>query len=223
MFGTKQRLIVAFVFGCLPLLPLCVFADDQPASTDSTPEAAQAPAPEDTSNMLKGGVQKTAKEALVGLKSVYDADSKLKRSATDLYNECSRHDTQIMDEPEMIGGIVIEIPISFDLGPCLPPRKKWVDIYTAQLGQFQTLLQDELDGLLIPTNKIAEVEPLVKNMSDIAQDSFSRIQQVQKLAVGPRYDNQEIGEQCKLISDDMKQIDELRKKAFHLVKEKATS
>ncbi len=214
----NKKLAVAASLALVMSIPcLNAMAD---SDTTTAPNSASQNAPEASSTVLQGGVQKTAKQAMLGLRSITDASGKLKRAASDLFGECSRHDQQIEEEPEMIGGTIIEIPISFDLGPCLPPRKKYVDLFMSHIEQFDNLLDEEVAGILIPDDKTESVNPVMSNMNVVMQDVDSRLASLKQLTGTKPYPGTAIGQQCKLISDDMKQLNELTKKAFHLVKDK---
>lgn len=218
MSGNNWKLKLALSAGlAFAISSPCALADGgDDASASANSNQAQSAA----STVLQGGVQKTAKQAMLGFKSINEATGKLKRAASDLFAECSRHDQQIEEEPEMIGGTIIEIPISFDLGPCLPPRKKYVDLFMSHIEQFDSLLDEEVQGILIPDDKANSVNPLISDMNVIMKDVDTRLAGLKQLTGTSPYPGNAIGQQCKLISDDMKQLNELTKKAFRMIKDK---
>jgi hypothetical protein len=194
-----------------------------PSNTAAAIPTQAVPSQESTSSTssdtyIKGGVQKTVKEAVTGLRAIYEASEKLKHSASELYGEATRQEVQLVEEPEYISGTVIEIPESFTTGPLLPMRKKWVDYYMAQITQLSTMLQDEIDGTLIPDDKVADCKPYMDSLNTAMADVEAHRQKLLQLTLSAPYDNQAIAMECKGISFDMKQIKELHKKLYHAVK-----
>lgn len=63
----------------------------------------------------------------------------------------------VVSEPDIIGPIVVPaVPTPsgmMPVGDYLPPRKKWLNFYMAEMGQLIPLMQGELASTAIPADK----------------------------------------------------------------------
>lgn len=182
-------------------------------ASDSTSTASTS-----TSQPLQGGVVKTVKEAQLGLNALAKTLGQLKHTDTDLYNEATRQVASLVEEPEIIAGTVIYIPVNFTTGDYLPMRKKWVDYYMTQLAKLIPLVQEDIDAILIPDDKAEKADEYMTQLKAEVQDIQNQYQILQQLAVGPNYNQNAIAAICHNIDHDIKQMDESRKKAFHAIK-----
>lgn len=181
--------------------------------SDSTTTASST-----TTQPLQGNVVKTVKEAQLGLNTLAKTLGQLKHSDTDLYNEATRQTAQLIEEPEIIAGTVIYIPVNFTTGDYLPMRKKWVDYYMTQLAKLVPMLQEDIDAILIPDDKVEKSDEYMTQMKSDIQDIQNQYQILTQLAIGPNYNQTAIAAICHNIDHDIKQMDESRKKAFHAIK-----
>ncbi|GEM_PF-2478963 len=195
-------------------------AQDQ--STKSQPPAPAAPASgtAGSTTTLQGGVQKTVKSALIGLKSAGEALHKLRRTDAELYGECTRQEANLVEEPDVIGGTIIYIPINVNVGECLPPRKKWVDHYMGILSQLFPMVEEEFDGVLFPDDKEQAAAPVMKQIDAMMRNGEFHYQKLVDLTKSGPYDGQAIAMHCKSIEDELKEVEKLRKKLREIVKEK---
>jgi len=195
----------------------------KPGSAQASPSGSSALLPAGTANVsstLQGSVEMTVKSALIGLNSMGEALHKLKHAASELYAECSRQIPDLVEEPEIIGGVVVQIPVSFNLSQCLPPRKKWVDYYMSELSQLIPLVQGEISGIVIPPDKQDLVAPVFTQIGQSMDVIQARYQILVGLSQSAPYDGQAIGLECQKIDNEVKRLEEARKTAFHLIKEK---
>jgi len=184
---------------------------------------AQAPETNSTSTNpasqpLQGNVVKTVKEAQLGLNALAKTLGQLKHSDTDLYNEATRQMANLIEEPEIIAGTVIYIPVNFTTGDYLPMRKKWVDYYMTQLAKLVPMLQEDVDAILIPDDRVEKADEYMTQMNGDIQDIQNQFKILLQLAIGPNYNQTAIAAICHNIDHDIKQMDESRKKAFHAIK-----
>lgn len=171
-----------------------------------------------TSTPLQGSVVKTVKEAQLGLNTLAKTLGQVKHSDTDLYNEATRQVANLIEEPEIIAGTVIYIPVNFTTGDYLPMRKKWVDYYMTQLASLIPMLQEDIDAILIPDDKVEKADEYMTEMKSGVQDIQNQYRLLQTLAAGPNYNQTAIAAICHNIDHDIKQMDESRKKAFHAIR-----
>lgn len=196
----------------------------QPSSSSSQPPTVDSGAPKPGgasagATTLKGGVQKTVKNALIGLRSFGDGLHKLRRAASDLYGEATRQEADLVDEPEIVGGTIIYIPVNVNISQCLPPRKKWVDHHMAAMQQLLPLVEEESSSILFPDDKEAAVGPFMQEISALMQSSQASYQRLVAVTQNPPYDGQAIADNCQSLEKDLKQVDKLRKKVRKIVED----
>lgn len=170
------------------------------------------------SQPLQGSVVKTVKEAQMGLNTLAKTLGQLKHTDTDLYNEATRQIANLIEEPEIIAGTVIYIPVNFTTGDYLPMRKKWVDYYMTQMAKLVPMLEEDVDAILIPDDRAEKADEYMTQMKGDIQDIQNQYQILVQLAAGPNYNQNAIAAICHNIDHDIKQMDESRKKAFHAIK-----
>lgn len=188
----------------------------QAPAIDST--SADSPSTTSTSKPLQGSVVKTVKEAQLGLNTLAKTLGQLKHSDTDLYNEATRQMANLIEEPEIIAGTVIYIPVNFTTGNYLPMRKKWVDYYMTQLAKLMPMLEEDIDAILIPDDKVEKADEYMTQMRGDIEDIQNQFKILTQLTLGPNYNQNAIAAICHNIDHDIKQMDEARKKAFHAIK-----
>lgn len=140
---------------------------------------------------------------------------KLKRTALELIGEVERKDVVIVDEPDVIGGIVI--PAAPDpsgmmqMGDLLPPRKKWIDYYMTQIASLINLLDADINGVVIPPDQQAALSTLYGNMQQVLKDVRTDYTNLQALTSTKDLTNIPIGKQALGIYDDMNTLEKLRR------------
>lgn len=108
--------------------------------------------------LLQGEVKKEVLEALTQLHEVGLAEEKIKRASEDLYQESTRPQITMEEEPDLIGETVLELPVPVQTGFVLPPRSKWVNRFMDELDKLVPMLKEEVDEIAIPNTSSAETE-----------------------------------------------------------------
>ncbi|HEY9868906.1 MAG TPA: hypothetical protein V6D08_07050 [Candidatus Obscuribacterales bacterium] len=160
-----------------------------------------------------------------GIKAMGECAHKLKRAALDMIGELQRQDLVVVSEPDVIGPIIVPaVPNPsgmMPVGDYLPPRKKWLDFYMAQMSQLIPLMQSELADTAIPADKKDAIKGPWGQMQSLVQDMQSHYKALQPLTQGPSFDRDAIGKEVLAIYDDVEELDKLRKQVFHIIKEKS--
>jgi hypothetical protein len=164
-------------------------------------------------------------QTAAGIKAIGVCTHKLKRTALDMMGELQRQDLVVVSEPDVIGPIIVPaVPNPsgmMPVGDYLPPRKKWLDFFMAEMGQLIPLMQSELAGTAIPADKKDEVAGPWGQMQSLVQDMQSHYKALQPLTQGPNFDRDAIGKEVLAIYNDVEELEKLRKQAFHIIKEKS--
>lgn len=171
----------------------------------------------------------SAKKVELSLDQLNDVGLDLKQvlsSCQHLYDEVMCQPVTVITEPEMIGpGVVINLPVGTEpTGPPRPARKERVDLIMAQIRPIITMLTKNGDQFLkdsqvagFPEDVQAKIQPLLKKWIMYADDVYAKLLELEKLTPGPAYDNYAIAEKIKLVQEDIKQIDEVRRPIYKLV------
>ncbi|MBX9689752.1 MAG: hypothetical protein K2X27_23790 [Candidatus Obscuribacterales bacterium] len=166
----KMKVLTALTVSCLSLL--CAFAvskaDEDKKETAAETQASDAPA-KGADGALQGGV-KQVELSLTRMRDVSMDISKLKQDAKALYGEATRQIVHIQSSPNIIGGAVVNIPIRFETGQYLPPRKKWVERYVADIGPELKLLKEGVDEMESGCREILVAESLKDDLKEIFSD-----------------------------------------------------
>jgi hypothetical protein len=148
-----------------------------------------------------------------------------------LYDEVMVQPVTVITEPEMIAGTVIDIPVGTQpTGPPRPARKERVDLLMSQMRPIIDLLKKNADDFMHESQVTeysddmkTKIDPLFKKWLAYMDDVYAKLLEIEKLTVGPTYDNYAIAERCKLIEKDVKQIDEVRRPIYKLIQEEGKS
>ncbi len=189
------------------------------AQVDSVPTKAQGPT-----------FKLSATKVELSLDQLNDVGLDLKNILTvsrHLYDEVMVQPVTVITEPEMIAGTVISLPIGTEpTGPPRPARKERVDLLMSQIKPVIDLLKNNADAFMkdsevneLPDEMKTKIEPLYKKWLAYMDDVYARLLDLEKLTVGPTYDNYAIANDCQLIERDVKQIDEVRRPIYKLVQE----
>jgi hypothetical protein len=172
-----------------------------------------------------------ATKVVISLDQLNDVGLDLKHILTicrHLYDEVMIRPMDVITEPEMIGtGTVIQLPVALEpTGPPKPPRKDRVDLLMSEIRPVITLFIKNGNEFLAD-NQEAEypqpmkdkLAPLMKTWTVHADDLYARLLVLEKLTVGPEYDNYAIADTIKSIEQDIQQIDEVRRPIYKLVQQ----
>ena len=108
-----------------------------------------------------------------------------------------------------------------DLGPALPPRKKWLDMDISNVGELLELLQSEVATMVLPENKQEQGKEPWSNVNSIVTAMQAHYQNLKELAKGPQYDNLAIGKEALQIYDDASAMEKPWQVLVKLVKSKS--
>jgi len=172
----------------------------------------------------------TATKINMGLEQLNDVGLDLKNVLTTtrhLYDEVTIQPVSVITEPEMIAAVVIYIPVGVQpTGPPAQPRKDRVDLMMSRLKPVITLLQQNANDFMtesqianFPEDAQPKLDPLFKKWLAYMDDVYGRLLDLEKLTVGPTYNNYAIAETCQLIEKDIKQIDDVRRPIYKILQE----
>jgi len=174
--------------------------------------------------------QLNATKVELSLQQLNDVGLDLKNVLTatrHLYDEVMIQPVDVITEPEMIAGTVINIPVGTEpIGPPAPPRKARVDMIMSQLKPVIALLKQNADEFMsesqvvnFPEDVQPQIEPLFKKWLAYMDDAYARLLDLEKLTAGPPYDNYAIADTTKIIQNDIKQIDDMRRPIYKLIQQ----
>jgi hypothetical protein len=110
-------------------------------------------------------------------------------------------------------------PETEDVGPPLPPRKKWLDYGVEQLQRLGGMLNAELQSLQVPTNS-GKATGEIRAQLDVARDNMDRINSqvtlLKSLSAGPVYDNAKINSIALQIQQELAGLNVVRKRLVRL-------
>lgn len=196
------------------------------SATDETAAAAPGSSQSDTGGKpakLTGSVKSSAIVAAEALRQMGDALKKIQRAAAELVGEATRQDYITVGDPDVVGSIIIPaIPAPsgiMPIGDYLPMRKPWVDYYLDQIAKLMPLYATEADSIVLPDGIKQDALALMEQMRPLYEDAkthYLTLFEMQKDLA--KTDNIQLGKQAVMLHDDMKKIDDLRKKVFEMVK-----
>ncbi len=174
--------------------------------------------------------QLSATKINLGLEQLNDVGLDLKNVLTatrHLYDEVMVQPVTVITEPEMIAAVVINIPIGVEpTGPPKPARKDRVDLMMSQIKPVIDLLKKNADEFMadsqianFPDDAKEKLDPLFKKWLAYMDDVYGRLLDLEKLTVGPTYNNYAIAETCQLVEKDIKQIDDVRRPIYKILQE----
>lgn len=142
-----------------------------------------------------------------------------------LYDEVMVRPVNIITEPEMIAGTVINLPIAEQpTGPPRPARKERVDLLMSQMRPIIDLLKKNADDFMADSQVAnysddmkEKVDPLFKKWLAYMDDVYAKLLELEKLTMGPTYDNYAIADRCTAIGKDIKEIDQVRRPIYKLI------
>ncbi len=170
--------------------------------------------------------QKEFHPADMQLKNVHDAARRLRSAALMLVNDVEQRDMVVTGEPMIIQPIPMKDDKQAigwaqqmeDLGPALPPRKKWLDVDMSSTGQLVALIQDEIGGIQLPAEKQDRLAAPWGELKALVQDTQSHYTNLQGMTNGPTYDNVKIGQEALAIYDDMGKLEKPLKQILQILR-----
>lgn len=161
--------------------------------------------------------------ALEDLRETGMALSKVAGAASDLYEEVSRREVTLTTTPNVVGFTVMNLPSGYTTGNYLPPRKKWVDAYMADMIKVIKLFKEENDDVLngkghiiVPQSQKELIKGLYGQWVSVIGDTFNKVAELEKLTAQPMLNNQAIATNALTIHKDMKNLQTLIKKVYKI-------
>jgi hypothetical protein len=162
----------------------------------------------------------------IQLKHVRDAARRLRSAALMLIDDVEQRDMVVTGEPMIIQPIPMKDdthPIGWaqkmeDLGPALPPRKRWLELDMATAGKLVDALQQEVDAVQFPSEKNDKLAPAWSEVKSILDDTRSQYGNLQGLTQGPSFDNIKIGQAALSIYNNMGKLDKPLKEVISLLR-----
>lgn len=195
---------------------LPVAAHEAPQQASPGTSAAQPPA-------------KAHSQTEIALKDIRDAARRLRAAALDLISDVEQRSMVVVGQPMIIEPSAAEDPQNkplgwaeqaIDLGPALPPRKKWLDASLSHLGQIVTILSTDFAAAQIPSDQQSAVQTHWDEMKAVVQDIQSRYEKLKSLTQGPDFDNIAIGKEALGIYDDVAKLDKPWRQVVHILRKK---
>lgn len=167
--------------------------------------------------------------AEVSLKSVREVVNRLRWAALTVIDDVEQRNMAIAGESMLIQPIPMADDTHAvgwaqkmeDLGPALPPRKKWLDIDVSNVGELLELLQSEVATMVFPEEKQGEVKESWTNVNSIVGEMQAHYQSLKELAKGPQYDNLAIGKEALQLYDDATAMEKPWQSLVKLIKSKS--
>jgi hypothetical protein len=159
-------------------------------------------------------------KAHAGLKEMWHGTKLLQRALLDLAEEVERTQWEIGTTPDAFGSIIVPA-VAFPnqgLGELMPPRKKWVNYLTKQIGQLMDIVQADLDATVLPDNASKEVTDAMAEMKSLMADAQKHYKELQEVTKGPKLENLAIGKQVLAMSDDVTKIETAQHKLGHVLR-----
>lgn len=176
-------------------------------------------------------IKLTVQKVQLGLEELRDIGLDLKHVLTacrHLYDEVTLQPVSMLTEPEMIAnGVLISIPIGVQpVGPPAPPRKERVDLLMNQIRPVVGLLKKNVDDFVagnkvldLPDPVKGDLEPEFDQWVSTVNDLDGQLTKLDGLTQGPDYSNYAIAASVSSIEQDIKQLDEIRKKTHKALRQ----
>lgn len=205
-------LLAAFVAVSAPSVKAADLALTSPNSTSATSTGASVASSESNSQVARDMLETIAR---------------LNESAKDIEGEVSRRKQEMVTSEHVFYDLATASrsqPFAEsemeNVGPPLPPRKKWLDFAVEQMGKLCSMLDSEVSSLTIPDEKKKSKGDELRAQLDIAHDCMLNIKssmtKVKSLSVGPTYDNAQIAAATATIQSNLSGLNTVRKRLVHL-------
>ena len=170
--------------------------------------------------------QKEFHPADIQLKNVHDAARRLRSSTLMLVNDVEQRNMVVTGEPEIIDPVPMKDDSHSigwaqemdDLGPALPPRKKWLDLDMSNTGQLLEVLQQDMDGVQFPAEKQTQLAGPWGQLKGLVQEAQTHYSNLQSLTKGPGFDNIKIGKEALAIYDNMGKMEKPLKEVLETLR-----
>jgi hypothetical protein len=231
VYPTKTGVSSAPKAGAAPVASSSAAAGAQSAgaalrtSTDPTAAAPPTPPP----------APLNAEQTLNLLADMVETLKRINRADNELYGEVTRHqetvvadlaDAAVMNPYDAAPGLW---PSGFandfetvKKGPLLPPRPQYINLSMDQMERLIALLNSDLAQLMNPQGALFTLSDDVRAQAKVFRDTCNSIASdytsLKPLTTGPKYDNKAIGTCAKTIHDDLKGVNDVRKRLLDMLK-----
>lgn len=172
---------------------------------------------------LKGG----ASVIHVEIDNIRDVQIDIKRAkanANHLFDEVTRHPITSYNSINTMGPVMMTfVEPTFDVNEVLPPRRKWVELYMAQIVPTATLIKEDFDAindgrntLQFPAGDKEKLDEHLKQCFTDVDTVTTAVTSLQKLTAAPPYDNLAIARKAVNLA---KTLEDLDKSTRHLIGE----
>jgi hypothetical protein len=191
-----------------------------PSRADDSAAPPETPA---SPGVLKGGVRGAALLTEDGLVKMGEAVQEIRQASSGLMNEVTRKDTVVVRGPNVISGNIIIPALPNPSGTIqfgnLPPRKKQMQYLMGRLAHMVQLLQNEMDALIIPDDKMDAVSEKWNQMRTTMEGVQSSLAELNVLTENERnYDNLKIGKRALYIFEKIGTLNNLRRDVLKTIK-----
>lgn len=219
---SKSGWLVAALLALSICLPVTAQQSDV---ADSTAAAGSDTSATTSNTQLKGSVEKVE----LNLERLRDVGLDLKHMLTaagQLYEEVTLQPVRIITQPEVVGpGIIINIPIGTEpVGPPIPAKKEHVDLSMSQITPVVSMMKQHVDDFVsgrleleMPDEERSKLQPMLNNWVTLVNNLAEQSQKLQPLTQAPPYNNQAIASLTQAIQQDVKKLDDVRRKIYKVV------
>jgi hypothetical protein len=237
---SRSGVLTPLLMAAVLLLPLAARAEDAPAATNSKPQSStEAATPTSTSgptstsdsqSQAKPPMQAGVKKVELSLETLRDVGLDLKhvmKAVGSLYDEVTIQPVSLVTQPEIVGpGTIIYIPINtMPAGPPQPARKDRVDLAMNNIRPIVGLLKTNVDEfesgrrqLDLPADVLSELHPQIQRWVGDVNDLATQLDKLNQLTQGPPYSNDEIASITKGMHQDIKELDDTRRKIYKVIR-----
>lgn len=218
--------------GAAPAPKASAQAGAQPAgaaqATSPGPTKAAAPATPPPAPL-------NAEQTINLLADMIETLKRINRADNELYGEVTRHqetvvadlaDAAVMNPYDAAPGLWPSgFPNDFETvkkGPLLPPRPQYINLSMDQMERLIALLNSDTAQLMNPQGALITLSDDVRAQAKVFRDTCNAIASdytsLKPLTTGPKYDNKAIGTSAKTIHDDLKGVNDVRKRLLDMLK-----
>lgn len=199
-------------------------ADKKASRTQSADKKNQDDKSAGSEAPIKGGVEQV-EISLSRIRDVNLGVQRLKSDVKSLYEESTRQYVTIESSPSIIGTSVVNIPYRFQTGRYMPPRRKWVNNYLAQIGPDLRLLKEGVDEtesgcreLLVPEGVKDDLQNIFSDWAKMVKEANHHFDDLEEYVSKSKLTNDELGSKALVLGNDMRGLEVTLKAAFKLVK-----
>jgi hypothetical protein len=207
------------------VMPMDTTTPEKPAGgpVETAPKQVTPPVAGGDDIKLKGG----ASVVHVEIDNVRDVQIDIKRAkanANHLFDEVTRHPITSYQSINTMGPVMMTfIEPTFDTKEVLPARRKWVELYMAQIAPTVVLIKEDFDAINNGRNTLqyqaGDKEKLDEHLSECFKQIDAASQaaaDLQKLTTAPPYDNLAVAKKAVVLEKSLEEMDKATK---HLIGE----